>query len=189
MMRYLSDEQIRLRALEPEDLEVLYRWENDSSLWEVGNTLAPFSRYVLKNYIAESGRSIYDVHQLRLMIERQAERQAIGIIDLFDFEPHANRAACGILLDPAFQGKGLGTRALRLLIRYAFDHLALHQLYAHVPEANLPSLRLFVRCGFQQTGCLKEWIRVADGFADVQVMQLLADQCRLGSLGSVVHSR
>ena len=106
MMRYLSDEQIRLRALEPEDLEVLYRWENDSSLWEVGNTLAPFSRYVLKNYIAESGRSIYDVHQLRLMIERQAERQAIGIIDLFDFEPHANRlpvASCSIRL---FREKG-----------------------------------------------------------------------------------
>ena len=57
MTGYLSDEEIRLRALEPEDLEVLYRWENDSTLWEVGNTLAPFSRYALKRYIAESHQS------------------------------------------------------------------------------------------------------------------------------------
>lgn len=182
MSRYLADDQIRLRALEPEDLDVLYGWENNSTLWEVGNTLAPFSRYVLRNYIAESGRSIYEVHQLRLMIEWKAERKAIGIVDLFDFDPHANRAACGILLDPEYQGKGWGTRALRLLIRYAFDRLALHQLYAHVPETNLFSQRLFLRCGFQRTGTLKEWIRVAGGFADVQVMQLFADPFRSGSL-------
>ena len=36
--------QVRLRALEPEDLDILYRYENDSSLWEVGTTIAPFSR-------------------------------------------------------------------------------------------------------------------------------------------------
>lgn len=183
MTSYLSDKEIWLRALEPEDLEVLYRWENDSALWEVGSTLAPFSRYALKNYIAESGRSLYEVHQLRLIIELVAERKAIGIVDLFDFDPHANRAACGILLDSDYQGKGQAMRALRLLIGYAFDRLALHQLYAHVPEANQPSMRLFQRCGFQPTARLKEWIRVAGGFADVWVMQLFADQFKLGSLG------
>ena len=78
------DEEIRLRALEPEDLEVLYRWENNSALWEVGDTLAPFSRYVLRHYIAESGRSLYEVHQLRLMIEQEETGKAIGIVDLFD---------------------------------------------------------------------------------------------------------
>ena len=180
MMRYLLNGQIRLRALEPEDLEVLCRWENDSSLWEVGSTLAPFSRYILKNYIAESDRPLYEVRQLRLIIELEEERKAIGIVDLFDFDPHANRAACGILLDRDYQGRGWATQALRLLIAYAFDRLALHQLYVHIPVTNLPSHRLFLRCGFQPTGCLKGWIRVAGGFLDVQVMQLFADQFRLG---------
>ena len=39
-MALLENERVCLRALEPEDLELLYRWENDSELWEVGNTLA-----------------------------------------------------------------------------------------------------------------------------------------------------
>ena len=56
----LSNDRVRLRALEPEDLELLYRWENDPELWEVGNTLAPYSRYILKEYIAGSDRSIYE---------------------------------------------------------------------------------------------------------------------------------
>ena len=60
----LSNDRVRLRALEPEDLELLYRWENDPELWEVGNTLAPYSRYILKEYIAGSDRSIYAIRGL-----------------------------------------------------------------------------------------------------------------------------
>jgi len=95
----LSNDRVRLRALEPEDLELLYRWENDPELWEVGNTLAPYSRYILKEYIAGSDRSIYESRQLRFMIEECDTGTSVGIVDLFDFEPHPNRAACGIMLD------------------------------------------------------------------------------------------
>ena len=45
-MKWLENDTIRLRALEPEDLDLLYAWENDTSLWEFGSTLVPYSRYV-----------------------------------------------------------------------------------------------------------------------------------------------
>ena len=54
----LENDGIRLRAIEPEDLELLYRWENDETNWKQGNTLVPYSRYILKKYIAGSGKSI-----------------------------------------------------------------------------------------------------------------------------------
>lgn len=169
----LSNDRVRLRALEPEDLELLYRWENDSELWEVGNTLAPYSRYILKEYIASSDRNIYESHQLRLMIEERATGTSVGIVDLFDFEPHPNRAACGVMLDRRYQGCGFATEALRLLIEYAYTFLKLHQLYVHVPVANASSRKLFTRLGFVETGTLKDWIRTADGYSDVCVMQLV----------------
>ena len=69
-MAQLENETIRLRALEPEDLELLYRWENNPELLEsLGNTMSPYSRYILKEYIRESHRDIFDLKQLRLMIE------------------------------------------------------------------------------------------------------------------------
>ena len=46
-------ENIRLRALEPEDLDWLYRIENDEHVWKWGNSNVPYSRYALKKYIAE----------------------------------------------------------------------------------------------------------------------------------------
>ena len=121
----LSNDRVRLRALEPEDLELLYRWENDPELWEVGNTLAPYSRYILKEYIAGSDRSIYESRQLRFMIEECDTGTSVGIVDLFDFEPHPNRAACGIMLDRRYQGRGFATEALRLLMEYAYTFLKL----------------------------------------------------------------
>ena len=42
-MTLLRDDLIQLRAIEPEDLDVLYRWENNADLWEVGDTLASAS--------------------------------------------------------------------------------------------------------------------------------------------------
>lgn len=170
-MGLLEDKRIRLRALEPEDLDVLYRWENDPSLWEVGDTLAPYSRYLLKEYIANSHQGIYESHQLRMMIELINEQRPVGLIDLFDFEPRHARAACGILIDPACQGEGLATEALRLMMEYAFSHLRLHQLYVHIPVTNEPSKRLFTRCGFKESGILKDWTITSDGYSDVWIMQ------------------
>ena len=52
---------IRLRAIEPEDLDLLYQIENDRSLWNVGATNVPYSRYTLHDYIATSNDDIYAV--------------------------------------------------------------------------------------------------------------------------------
>ncbi|MDH6314207.1 diamine N-acetyltransferase [Parabacteroides sp. PFB2-10] len=172
-MSLLQNNEMRLRALEPEDLDRLYHWENDSALWSVSNTLAPYSQYVLREYIAESRRDIYELKQLRLMIEITAEHKTIGMIDLFDFDPHNRRAGVGILIDPACQQNGWATEALRLLIEYAFSFLKLHQLYAHIPETNVRSRSLFLRCGFNETGCLADWITTEEeGYEDVIVVQL-----------------
>lgn len=172
-MAFLENETIRLRALEPEDLELLYHWENDASLWQVGSTVSPFSRYVLKAYIAESHRDIYELRQLRLMIDWRLAGATVGMVDLYDFDPHNRRAAIGILMDPRYQRKGLATAALELLMEYAFHFLKLHQLYVHIPLENRASKALFIRCGFKVAGILTEWISTSEGYSDVVIMQYI----------------
>lgn len=89
---------IRLRALEPEDLECLYKWENDMDLWEVSDTLTPFSLFTLKKYIETCHLDIYTTKQLRLMIERVDTNERIGLVDLYDFDPYHQRAGIGIMI-------------------------------------------------------------------------------------------
>ena len=170
-MAQLENETIRLRALEPEDLELLYRWENNPDLWELGNTMSPYSRYILKEYIRESHRDIFDTRQLRLMIELRSTGAAIGTVDLYDFEPHHRRAGIGILVDPLYQGNGFATEAMHVLMEYAFLFLKLHQLFVHIPIENEASKALFTRCGFVLSGIMKDWVLTEKGYSDVLVMQ------------------
>ena len=137
-----------LRAVEPQDLELLCRWENDPSLWTVSGTIEPFSHYSIEQFIQEQQAGIYRCGQLRLMIDDTAG-ETIGAIDLFDFEPQHERAGVGILVyDPAQRGKGYGAEALALLEEYARTVLRLRQLWCNVLADNVPSLTLFATSGF-----------------------------------------
>lgn len=170
-MELLKNELVSLRALEPEDLELLYRWENNPEWWSLGNTLSPYSRYLLKEYISQSHRDIFDLKQMRLMIDLGATGATVGMVDLYDFDPHHRRAGVGILVDPLYQKNGLAAEAMQLLADYAFSFLKLHQLYAHIPVANEASKALFTRCGYTITGILTDWIASEEGYSDVLIMQ------------------
>lgn len=173
---FLKDDCIELRALEPEDIPLLYRWENDTTLWSFGDALTPYSRHALTEYVHESShRDIYEAGQLRLAIEEIRHRQTIGLVDLFDLDIHNRRVAVGILIDPDFRKRGRGSAALNLLASYAFHFLHLHQLYVHIPADNPASLALFRRCGYKEAGRLVEWaIRPDASFVDTFLFQLLS---------------
>lgn len=168
--------KISLRALEPADAELLYNWENDPSIWQVSNTLAPFSRDTILKYIETARHDIYETRQLRLMIDLETEgsETTIGTIDMFDFEPLHARAGVGILImDKQHRGKGYAKEALLYFIRHAFDVMLLHQLYCNISTSNSASIKLFKVCGFVQCGLKKQWNRSAQGYTDELMFQLI----------------
>lgn len=159
----------RLRALEPEDLELMYGWENDMQIWRVSGTVAPFSRHVLSRLIEEQQFDIYATHQMRLVIEHDG--QAVGAVDLFEFDPHNRRAGVGIIVDSQHRAQGLGHDALKALEQYARQTLHLHQLWCSVTVDNEASLKLFRKAGYVECGLRREWILTSDGALDEILMQ------------------
>lgn len=172
-MNLLENELIKLRPLEPSDLDLLFSIENDSRYWEVSNTLVPFSRDILSKYLNNAHQDIFEAKQLRLVITRKSDSMIIGLIDLFDFNPQHQRAGIGILILNKFQQEGYASRSLELFINYAFEHLDLHQLYADIPVSNLKSLQLFSKMNFEAVGTQIGWIKVKGKFVDVRKLQLL----------------
>ena len=157
-MNTLLGKNIKLRALEKEDLDFLYQIENNESFWQVSHTQTPFSKYMLKLYLENAHLDIYQAKQLRLIIEENSTNLQVGMIDLFDFNPKHKRAGIGILIHPDFQEKGYAFEALSLLINYTFTHLDLHQLYANITDDNNKSISLFEKNNFVKTGIKKDWI-------------------------------
>ena len=170
----LTGNTIYLRALEPEDLEFIYAIENNESVWEVSNTQTPYSRFLIRQYLENAHQDIYEAKQLRLAICLSNTFEAIGLIDLFDFDPKNNRAGVGIVIsNESNRNSGIGSEALQLVINYAFNQLQLHQLYANIGSDNEISKQLFTKFGFQKIGTKKDWIKVDNIFKDEILFQLI----------------
>ncbi len=170
-MKVLENDYILLRAPEPEDLDLLYLWENDSSFWPAGNTRAPYSRFQLREYIAQAKNDLYSDGALRLMICDKKSGDTVGTIDLFDFDLHHSRVALGLFVDRCYQGQGFARQALQLTERYVFEFMKLNQLYVQIAERNKASRRLFEH-SYEQHGSLKSWIKTPEGFDNILTYQL-----------------
>lgn len=170
----LQGESIFLRALEPEDLEFVYAVENDESMWEVSNTQTPYSKFLIRQYLENAHQDIYEAKQLRLAICKREGADAIGLIDLFDFDPKNSRAGVGILIQKEEdRSSGFGKEALGLVISFAFEQLQLHQLYANISVENKASIALFTTFGFEKIGIKKDWNFTNNSYQDEGLYQLL----------------
>jgi len=171
MNNQLSYGKVSLRPLEPEDIDLMYQWENNMEIWNVSNTKTPFSRFILAEYLKESAKEIYETKQLRLIIETTSG-EPVGAVDLFDFDPYHMRAGIGILIhNAANRGHGYATDALQVIFEYAVNILGLKQVYANIAAGNEVSIHLFEKAGFVKTGTKINWLKTAKGWEDEYLFQ------------------
>ena len=171
MSQLLSNNHITLRALEPTDLDTLYRWENDTALWVVSDTIAPYSREALWHYLEEYTGDIYAQRQLRLIIESKERNTPLGTVDFLYFDPLNNRAELGLFIAKEHRGKGLGQQALELVTAYAREHIGLRQLYVFIATDNTVCLNLFERNEFRLVGVINSWVKRGSTYHDVVLLQ------------------
>jgi diamine N-acetyltransferase len=161
---------VSLRAMEPEDLDLLYRIENDPQLWGVSASNVPYSRYTLHDYIAHSSGNIYIDGQVRLMIENEAH-DVVGIADVVNFDAKHRRAELGLVIERQHRHKGYAQKAISLIANYALSVLHLHQIYVIVSADNIAPIKLFQKLGFTKGNMLKEWLYDGKNYTDALMMQ------------------
>ena len=155
----LSNQNISLRALEPNDVELLYRWENTAEVWKVSNTHSPISKFMLANYIKTADADIWEKKELRLVIENN-KKKAIGTIEVFDFDPFHQRAGLGIIVFKEEDRRGgVATEAISLINEYLKNEIGVYQVYVNIAADNAPSIQLFEKLGFEIIGTKKHWLK------------------------------
>jgi len=167
---------LMLRAPELTDVDIIFRWENDTRIWHLGNTLTPYSKFAIEQFVLNTDNDIFASKQLRLMIDWHSsgtDTTTVGTIDLFDFDPHNKRAGVGILIDELSRRQGFALEALNLLIEYCFKTLNLHQLYCNIEHSNIESINLFKKAGFTVCSIKKEWLLREGKWTDELMFQLI----------------
>ncbi len=169
----LQGNKIILRSVILSDTDLLFKWENDKTNWQVSGTKKPFTKKEIKEFISNQ-KDIYLDKQLRFMIctsptplvsgspahkKRRAgetEKGSVGCIDLFEFNEQNLTAGIGILIDKKHRKKGYASDALSLLIVYSFEILNLNHLYCNVSADNTASMKLFQKHKFKIIGKEKD---------------------------------
>jgi diamine N-acetyltransferase len=165
---------LKLRALEPNDLELIYEVENDKSLWVYSNTASPFSRYTLKKFIENSHLDIIEHKQLRLVITD--DEQSYGFIDLYDYDFINRRVGVGIIIFKKYRSKGIGLSSLQLTENYLLEHVPIHQVYANISSTNKESISLFEKSKYVNVGLKKDWIFYNNKFNDELLFQKILNK-------------
>ena len=161
---FTQNENIIIRAAEPNDAQLIYDWENDQEIWRVSETYMPYSMYQIEQFLFNN--DLFSNRQIRFIIEITKDTIPIGCIDIYDFDPIHFRAGIGILIQKEYRKQGYAKESLQLLLDYCFNILMLKQVYCLIDALNHDSLNLFKNVGFEQCGYRKEWIRTPYGFID-----------------------
>lgn len=166
----LKSDKIHLRAIEPEDVDFLFIWENDPENWRVSETKAPFSRHLLMEF-AQSPQDIYMYKQVRFMI--CTKDAVVGTVDLFDYDPVNRSVGVGILIQSKeHTGKGYATDALNIVANYGKKVLNLKNIFASMHASNVISVKLFEKCAYELVGTKKKSLFSRGEWEDELIYQL-----------------
>lgn len=169
----ICNEKIIFRAPEPQDVDAMFRWENDRASWPDGRTRCPMSRHALWQYVENYSADILASGQARFIIVDRSSSDYLGCVDLYDIDPINRRAGIGIYVESSARGQGIASMAIELLADYCRVDLGLHQLWAIMAADNQGSRSLFRRCAFKECGRLRSWIRQAEHYTDALIAQRL----------------
>ena len=168
---------IRLRAREPEDEPLLYKWFNDPEVTEFLTVRYPLSHAREKEFIEHTQTPGYSLASFA--VETIAENRLIGGVGLEGASPENRSATLGIAIgDKQFWNSGYGTDAMRAICRFGFEMMNLHRIALEVYDGNARAQHVYEKIGFQVEGRRRQAHFLRGRYVDVIVMGLLEGELR-----------
>ena len=177
---FMVGDGIELRAWREDDVQIAFDAVKRNSAH-----LETFMRWMTPDYSMEAARTFIiegitnrlQKKDLRLAMFRGSE--LIGTIGFVYFDFDAKKTEIGYWVDEKEEGKGIVTRACRVLIDYAFNELEMNRVEIRCSTKNLRSAGVPERLGFTKEAVLRQSERLKDGLHDFSVYSLLAEDPRL----------
>lgn len=175
--RLLIGARVRLRGLRDDDLPHLVRWQQDPAIAVLqSNYVVPPSeaaaREVFARWSANQAADVGFCIETLSADDRPAE--LVGHLGLFGVHAKNRSATFGIGLGPEHLGRGYGSDATALALRYAFQEMNLHRVELAVFAFNERAIRAYERAGFVVEGRRRDVVFHDGGWHDEMVMAALS---------------
>lgn len=171
---FLIGSKIYLRPLDLEDIAALTAWLNDPEVTRQLRIYRPLTPMAEEAFLRKLGESESD---MVLGIMAREPEQFIGVTGLHQLDARNRHVQFGITVgEKSAWGKGYGTEATRLMVRYAFDTLNLHRVWLHVYEGNERALHVYQKVGFRIEGRLRQSFFRDGRYWDTLTMAVLREE-------------
>ena len=172
MSEYIDKEVgVYLRFMTYDDTDLIVHWRNTDSVRKNFIYQALFTRESHENWIrtkVETG----DVVQM-IICETGSERP-VGSVYVRDVDRTHHKAEYGIFIGEAdARGKGYGTAAAKLMIRYCFEEMKLHRLFLRVYAENQQAIKSYEKAGFEREALLRDDVCIEGKYRDIVLMGIL----------------
>lgn len=167
-------ERLYLRPWSPDDAPQVTSWMNDPQVWSNLAQHRPKTQASIEKFLEQKTQSETDV--LFFIAHRETDA-LLGCCGLHHLDLRNRSATLGMYLgDPTGRGKGYGTEALRLVVRYAFDTLNLHRIELDVYEDNPQAIRCYEKAGFVREGLKRQHTFRNGRWTNTVIMAVLRDE-------------
>lgn len=166
MEQYIDREVgIYLRLMTREDTDLIVAWRNSDDVRKNFIYQEPFTRQGHEDWIrnmVEKGKVV------QAIICDLASDRPLGSVYIRDIDRQHNKAEYGIFIGEAHaRGRGIGTAAAKLMLRYCFAEERLHRIYLRALAGNERAIRSYEKAGFRREACLKDDVRIDGKYCDI----------------------
>jgi RimJ/RimL family protein N-acetyltransferase len=154
-MNYWQGAKIRLRALEPSDAEIFYKWDQNSErARNLDFVWPPTSLAFARAWIEEQSKKRLENDTYHWVIEDR-NGAPVGSISTHDCDRRRGTFSYGIDIAPEHQRKGYASEAIRLILKWYFEELGYQKANVSIVSYNTASINLHEKLGFQREGTLR----------------------------------
>ncbi len=169
---YFKGDRLYLRPSEPADGPLFQRWINDPDTRRTLGSFRPFTEAAERKFIEQADEDPNAAHFA--IVLHQGDR-LIGSTALRDIRWKDRCCEFGIMIgDADCRGKGYGTEATRLMLKYAFETLNLNRVQLGVLAFNEFGIRAYERAGFVREGVQREYLFTDGRYVDHVMYSVLA---------------
>lgn len=170
----LTGEKVRLRLMTRDDTERIVAWRNNPRVRNNFIYQKPFTKEGHENWI----RTMVDTGKVvQFIIEEAATCKSVGSVYFRDIDRECRKAEYGIFIgDDDAVGKGYGSEAACLAIRYGFEELNLHKIFLRVLAENKAAYRSYEKAGFVQEGYFKDEEFLNGSYKDLIFMAIFNER-------------
>lgn len=169
-----EDETIYLRLMTPEDTDDIIRWRNSDEVRTHFIYQKPFTRQSHEQWVETMVKTGKVVQMIICVKEND---RAVGSVYIRDIDSVHHKGEYGIFIgEETARGRGIGTAAARLMIRYAFEKLKLHRLFLRAFADNLQAIASYEKAGFVREAWLKDDVCIEGNYRDIVLMAVINEQ-------------